>query len=195
MGLYLCIERSDHLRHFEPPSDDSPRMKSNESSLVSSHSQRVLADTPPAILNKEERDEKCLVLSLDQNSERKPSIESTGDEKHITIDLSVAREDITIITPVKNKNKVKIPQHGSDWMLIAAEGMDCSQLEKSPLKSLPDLRELRLRRKRSSLEDEREMEKMLTKVIHERKLDPSLLLEAPFTRDRENSEPYRSSHI
>jgi len=191
MGVYLCTERLGHLRHFEPP-PDSPRMKNNESSLVSSNSQRVLADTPPVTLNKEERDEKCLVSR--KNSERKPSIDSTGDEKHITMDRSVANEDLTIKTPVKNKKKVNIPTHGSDWMLVAGEGMDYQKLEKSPLKPLPDLGEIIWRKKRSSLEDEREMENMLTQVIHESKLDRSLLLEAPVQRDREISDSYTSSH-
>lgn len=184
MGLYLCTERFSHVRYFEPPSD-SPRMKSKSC---------VLADIPPATIKEEQRDEKRLVSSLDQNSERKPSIDSIGDEKQITLDLSVASEDFTIVSPAKNKKDVKFRSCGCDWVLEASEGMDFRQLAKSPIKPLPDLGDLRLRKKRSSEDDIREMENMLTQVIHESKLDRSPLFESHVLRDSENSESYTSSH-
>jgi len=188
MGIFLCTERVGRTQHFEQPAD-SPRVKSNESFSVSSVLKRASTDIPPETIHQEESGEKC-VLTLDQNSEQKPSVDSTGDEKRNT-NLSVPGERFEVVHPAKDEKSLEISYNSSDWLLVASEGMDDGKLRKSVIKPLPDVGNVRLPKRRSFRDDEREMEKILTQVMYKREHDRSSPSQSS---DGYESYTYTSSH-
>jgi len=203
MGLCLCSE--DRTRHILYAKDlrESSSEKSNEDFVVDHNSHPVLADQPLATSNnKEEKDEECFISHTSYgNSERKPSIDSTEDEKQITINTGVAEKKFIFTSPRKNNGDFEFrPSSGSDWISEAAEGIDYRLLCKSPLKSLPDLKNVEVRKQFSGAprgrgtsverrDDESEMIQILSKVLRKKECNPSHHL-----IEDETSDSYSSSH-
>jgi len=191
MGLSLCSEvRTGQLR-FAEEYIESHSEENNEKVTVKCNTSSVLVESPPEIFKKEEHDKKCFVSrARDVNSERKRSIDSTEDEKQITINTAVPKKGSIVLASKKNEGDIKsresILSNSSDWMLEAAEGIDVDSLRKlSVTKPLPDLKNIYVGKQVST--------ETIAKEKHETQI-MKLISEVLTLAEGSESDSYTSSH-
>jgi hypothetical protein len=138
-------------------------------------------------IQSEELREKMVSSAHEQDSERKPSIDSLDDNPSVNAKTDlVATYQTRRLSTEKCSGDTKIYQcQASDWISQAMEGMDSSDMGSvEKIKSLPDLERVELQNRfereskgksRSTYDDKVQMTQLLVQVLIESKLELSLL--------------------